>query len=49
MGLLGTKDARPGLEQLTDDETEIEIYLERRLVRRRVKELAREALEKLIG
>ncbi|MCD4715268.1 MAG: hypothetical protein K8R45_00845 [Desulfobacterales bacterium] len=49
MGLLGIKDARPGLEKLTDDETEIEIYLERRLVRRRVKELAKEALEKLIG
>jgi HEAT repeat protein len=49
MGLLGVKEARPGLEKLTDDETEIEIYLERRLVRRRVKELAKEALARLIG
>jgi HEAT repeat protein len=47
MGLLGVKDARPGLEQLTDDETEIEIFLERRLVRCRVKELAKEALARL--
>jgi len=47
MGLLGVKDARPGLEQLTDDEGELQIYLERRFVKRKVKELAKEALASL--
>jgi hypothetical protein len=47
MGLLGVKDARPGLEKLTDDEAEIEIFLESRFVKRRVKELAKEALARL--
>ena len=49
MGLLGVKDARTDLEQLTDDEAEIEIFLELRLVRRRVKELAKEALARLMA
>ncbi len=47
MGLLGIKDARPGLEKLANDEAEIKIFMERGLVRRRVKELAREALARL--
>lgn len=46
-GLLRVKDARPDLEKLTDDEAEIEIFLERRLVKRSVKELAKEALASL--
>ncbi|MBW2616468.1 MAG: HEAT repeat domain-containing protein [Deltaproteobacteria bacterium] len=49
LGLLGVKDARPGLEHLTDDEGELQIYLEHRLVKRRVKELAKEALARLMA
>ncbi|MBW2345330.1 MAG: HEAT repeat domain-containing protein [Deltaproteobacteria bacterium] len=48
MGLLMVKDARQRLEHLTDDKAEIEIFLDRRFVKRRVKELAREALDKLM-
>jgi hypothetical protein len=44
MGLLGVKEARPSLEQLSDDDAEIEIYLGHGLVKRRVKEFAREAM-----
>ena len=49
MGLLGVKDARPGLEHITGDEGELQIYLEHRLVKRRVKELAKEALARLMA
>jgi hypothetical protein len=48
MGLLRVKEALPGLEKLTDDEAEIEIFLERKLVRLRVKELAKGALARLM-
>ena len=47
MGLLGVKEARPPLEQLSDDDAEIEIYLGQGLVKRGVKELAKEALARL--
>jgi len=47
MGLLRVKEARPGLERLDDDEGELQIYLENRLVKCRVKELAWEALARL--
>ncbi|MCD6297594.1 MAG: HEAT repeat domain-containing protein [Deltaproteobacteria bacterium] len=49
MGLLGVKEARPGLENVMDDEGEVQMYLERRFVKRRVKELAREALARLMA
>ena len=47
MGLLEVKEARQTLEQLTDDESEVQLFLERRVVKRTVKELAEEALERL--
>jgi len=46
-GLLGIKDAYRGLEHLTDDEGEVQMCVGRRLVKRRVKELAGEALARL--
>jgi HEAT repeat protein len=45
LGLLGAEEARPDLESLTADESEIQIYIEGRLVKRRVKDLARDALK----
>jgi len=47
MGLLGLKEARPGLEQLTKDEAEIQLYSGHKLLNKQVRELAEEALEKL--
>ena len=47
MGLLEVKEARQSLEHLKDDEGEVKLFLEPRLVKRTVKELAREALERL--
>ena len=47
MGLIGARDARSGLEHLTKDEAEIQIYVDRKLIKRKVKELAALALEKL--
>ncbi len=44
VGLLGAGPARPQLEALLDDEAEISLYLDRELVRRRVGQLAQEAL-----
>ncbi len=46
-GILGDDRARPGLVSLTEDEEAIEIYLEGRLETRRVKDLARTALNQL--
>jgi len=47
MGLLGAGEARPGLEHLAEDEAGLQIYIDRRLIKLRVKDLALEALERL--
>ena len=47
MGYIGAEEAREGLESLTEDEADLQIYVDRRLVKQKVKELAEEALEKL--
>jgi len=47
MGLLKVKEARPSLEQLTDDKAELKIYIDRRFNKNRVKKLAEKALKKL--
>ena len=47
MGLLRAEEARAGLESLLNDEADLELYMNETLVRRRVKDLAREALERL--
>ena len=47
MGLLEAGDARTALEALTDDDAELSIYQDRKLINRCVKELAEEALKRL--
>lgn len=47
MGLLGAGEARPGLEHLAEDEAGLQIYIDRRLIKLRVKDLAVEAIERL--
>lgn len=47
LGLLRAEEARPDLEQLTEDEAEVQMYMDRRLTKRRVKKLVDEALERL--
>ena len=47
MGFLRVQEARKGLERLIEDEAEIRIYVDRKLIIRRVKELAEEALNSL--
>jgi len=47
LGLLRAEEARPDLEQLTKDEIEVQMYMDRRLTKRRVKKLVDEALERL--
>ena len=47
MGLLGLKETRPGLEQLTKDEAEIQLYSGHKLLNKQVRELAEEALKRL--
>ena len=47
LGLLRAEEARPDLEQLTKDEAEVQMYIDRKLTKRRVKKLVHEALEKL--
>jgi hypothetical protein len=47
MGLLGLDEARPELEHLTNDETEIQLYSGDKLLSKQVKELAQEALKRL--
>ena len=47
IGLLGVGEARPGLEQLKEDDSELQVYIGRRLLRRRVNRLAEEALKRL--
>lgn len=44
IGLLGVEAARSHLEALLGDDSELVLYLNRRLVLRRVSDLAREAL-----
>ena len=46
MGLLGVDEVRPNLEKLKKDESELKIYIDRRLIKCKVKELAQEALGK---
>ena len=47
IGLIGASSARSGLEHLTRDEAEIQMYVDRKLIKQKVKELAAKALEKL--
>ncbi len=47
MGLLGVVEAHPGLEPLAEDEAELQINIDRRLINLRVKDLALEAIERL--
>ncbi len=47
MGLLGVKEARSDLENLMGDEAGLQIYVDRRPINLRVKDLAGEALERL--
>ena len=47
LGLLGAEEARPGLEQLAGDENLVDFYLDRKLIRRPVKDLAAGALKRL--
>jgi hypothetical protein len=47
LGLLRAEEARLDLEQLTKDEAEVQMYMDRRLTKRRVKKLVDEALERL--
>ncbi|MFC1820809.1 DVU0298 family protein [Thermodesulfobacteriota bacterium] len=47
IGLLGTKEARSRLELLKDDKNEIQVYIDRRLIKCRVKDLAEDALKRL--
>jgi len=47
MGLLRAEEARPCLDRLRGDDTEIALYVDRRLINRQVKALVEEALERL--
>jgi HEAT repeat protein len=47
IGLLETEDARAGLQRLTEDEAELEIYLDRNIITCLVRDLAEEALKRL--
>lgn len=47
-GLLGVEEARPGLEDLMDDDSRIQIYQDGKIGDYCVKDLAREALKRLI-
>ena len=47
MGLFGVEEARSGLKSLTEDGAELQMYIDRRLIKRRVKELAKQGLKKL--
>jgi len=49
MGLLEVKEARPFLEKLTDDKAELKTYIDHRFIKNQVKELAEEALKKLLS
>jgi hypothetical protein len=48
-GIMEVEEARPGLEALVNEETEIVLYMGHGLVRRPAGDLAREALDKLAG
>jgi len=48
-GLLAAEGARPPLEALLEDKAEISLYLDRKLVRRSVGSLAKEALASTKG
>jgi len=47
MGLLGVEEARSSLKSLTEDGAEVQVYINRRLIKRHVKELAKQGLKKL--
>jgi HEAT repeat protein len=47
MGLLEAEDARKGLKQLTEDEAELQIFIDRILTSHQVKDLAKESLSRL--
>jgi len=47
VGLLGLMEAKPGLEQLAGDGAQLNVYLNRRLEKRKVKDLAAEALKRI--
>jgi len=46
LGLLGVYEVQPNLDQLKKDESELKIYIDRRLIKCKVKELVEEALGK---
>lgn len=46
MGLIGIEEACPVLEHLTKDRSEVQLYLDRKLIKTRVNDLAAEALRK---
>ncbi|MBN1850404.1 MAG: HEAT repeat domain-containing protein [Deltaproteobacteria bacterium] len=47
MGLVGMKEAEPKLKALLQDDFEIAIYMDRELITRQIKDLAKEAIEKI--
>jgi len=47
MGLLGAEKARSELELLTEDEAEIDFYSRHEILKKQIKDLAQEALDKL--
>jgi len=47
VGLIGMEEARSGLELLTEDEADLQVYIGRRGIKCQVKGLAKEALERL--
>jgi hypothetical protein len=44
MGSLGAKESRPQIETLLADNTQVKLYLDRKLLTCRVKEIAEQAL-----
>ncbi len=48
MGMLGVKEARSKLENLTEDRAEIQVYVDRGFIKCQVKELAEEALSRSV-
>lgn len=47
VGLLGLHEARPVLERLMNDDSEIQVFIDQKLINRRVRDMANEAVYKL--
>ena len=47
LGLIGVEESRSKIEALSTDDTQVQFYIDRKLVLRRVEEIAKEALERL--